>query len=286
MTIGDPTSSVMSTSTRRWLAIGLAIGAVIGLALGLLVGRNGVPAETAAPTGPPATVTVTATPEKQIVEPPAAVTEETPPSVDDPEQATDESESLTLTDPIGPVGDLSTRVDGDPLAVGSVDAPVVMVMFSDYRCPFCAQFSQTTEDPLIEKYVTNGTMRIEWRDFPIFGEESMRAAIAGRAAAKQGKFWEFNNALYAAAPGSGHPELPVDELVDFAERAGVADIDAFRADLASDDLRAAVEADRDLGNTLGVPATPSFVINGYPVRGAQPFNEFVKVIDAVLAIQD
>lgn len=83
---------------------------------------------------------------------------------------------------MGPVGDLSRRIDGDPLALGAVDAPVVMVAYSDYRCPFCAKFSRDTEPVLVEKYVDEGVLRIEWRDLPIFGEQSMSAARAGRAA--------------------------------------------------------------------------------------------------------
>lgn len=77
---------------------------------------------------------------------------------------------------IGPVGDMARRVDGDPLARGPVDAPVVLVVYSDYRCPFCAKFSHDTEPQLVDKYVEAGKLRIEWRDLPIFGEESMVAA--------------------------------------------------------------------------------------------------------------
>lgn len=186
--------------------------------------------------------------------------------------------------PIGPFGDLALRTKGDPLAVGKVDAPVVMVMFSDYRCPFCALFSQTLEQPLIDKYVDSGVLRIEWRDFPIFGSESARAAVAGRAAAAQGRFWEFNKAVYAAAPERGHPSLPDAQLVTFARQAGVADIARFTADLDNPDYIAAVAADFDEGGRIGVPATPSFIINGYPMQGAQPIGEFEQLIDTVATL--
>jgi len=187
--------------------------------------------------------------------------------------------------PIGPFGDLSRRIDGDPLALGAVDAPVVMVEFADYRCPFCAKFSQTHEPALIKKYVDTGIMRIEWRDLPIFGAQSERAAIAGRAAAAQGKFWEFNTAVYASAPQTGHPELSVPELVDFAAQAGVPDLDKFRADLDDPALKAQVAKDVDQATILGVPSTPAFVVNGYPMLGAQPIEDFYQLIDTVRSLQ-
>src|SRR5699024_7130071 len=108
---------------------------------------------------------------------------------------------------VGPLGEQARREADDPFAIGPVDAPVVMVVFSDYRCPFCARYSRVTEAELVEKYVSEGQLRIEWRDFPVFGDASMLAARAGRAAAEQDRFWEFNNAVYEAAPESGHHEL-------------------------------------------------------------------------------
>lgn len=102
--------------------------------------------------------------------------------------------------PLGPLGDLARRQPNDPMAQGSVTAPVTFIEFADFRCPFCAQFTRTTEPQLVDKYVNSGVLRIEWRDMPIFGEQSMAAARAGRAAAAQGRFWPFVNAVYQAAP--------------------------------------------------------------------------------------
>ncbi|RVW07614.1 disulfide bond formation protein [Prescottella agglutinans] len=179
---------------------------------------------------------------------------------------------------IGPVGDMSRRKDGDPLARGPVDAPVVLVVYSDYRCPFCAKFSRDTERQLVEKYVDAGVLRIEWRDLPLFGEQSMAAARAGRAAAAQGKFWEFNSALYASAPDRGHPDLSAAALRGFAERAGVPDLDRFAGDAADSALDEDIAADVLEANVIGVSSTPSFVIDGYPILGAQPLSVFEQVI--------
>ncbi|WP_137723422.1 DsbA family protein [Prescottella subtropica] len=189
-------------------------------------------------------------------------------------------ESGQSTEPtFGPVGDLARRIDGDPLARGTIDAPVTMVVFSDYRCPFCAKFSRDTEPQLVEKYVNSGQLRIEWRDLPLFGEQSRAAAVAGRAAGAQGKFWEFNSALYAAAPDRGHPEFDTATLRGFAERAGVPDLDRFDRDAASADFDRAVGSDLLEAKMLGVSSTPAFVVNGYPILGAQPFDAFTTTIE-------
>ncbi len=195
------------------------------------------------------------------------------------EQAPAGGRAATTPAPTGPLGDLARRVPGDPMALGAVDAPVVMVMFSDYRCPFCAKFSRDTEQELVDEYVTTGTLRIEWRDYPIFGPESTLGAEAGRAAAAQGRFWEFNRAVFASAPERGHPELTPDLLEQFATEAGVGDIARFRTDIADPATASAVQSDLGQASSLGVPSTPAFVINGNPVLGAQPLDDFRAAIE-------
>ncbi|MGY4708828.1 thioredoxin domain-containing protein [Mycolicibacterium sp. CBM1] len=171
------------------------------------------------------------------------------------------------------------RQPNDPFALGNPAAPVVMVMFADYRCPFCAKFSRDTEPVLVKRFVDQGTLRIEWRDFPIFGAQSMTAARAGRAAAEQGRFWEFNRVVFAAAPEKGHADLTDDTLIHFAEQAGVPDIAAFTAGMRGTAYDSAINADLDQGNSIGVPSTPAFLINDVPMVGAQPVDEFVAAID-------
>ncbi len=172
------------------------------------------------------------------------------------------------------------RVVNDPLALGEVDAPIVMVMFADYRCPFCAKFSRDTEPELVERFVSNGTLRLEWRDFPIFGDQSVLAARAGRAAAEQGKFWDFNHAVFAVAPDRGHADLTEEALIGFAEQVGVPDIDKFAAGMRGPTFDAAINADLAEATSLGVPSTPAFIVNGDPILGAQPTEEFERAIEA------
>ncbi|WP_345312942.1 DsbA family protein [Gordonia alkaliphila] len=182
----------------------------------------------------------------------------------------------------GPLGDLSRRQADDPRALGEVDAPVTMVVFSDFRCPFCAAYARDIEPQLVEKYVDTGKLRIEWRDQPIFGKESELAARAGWAAAAQGKFWEFTTDVYADAPQTGHPDLPIDVLVQHAEAAGVPDLDRFRSETLSDRYAADIAADAAPTEEFGIIGVPAFVIDGEPIVGVRPIETFEVVIDQYL----
>lgn len=178
--------------------------------------------------------------------------------------------------------DLARRTADDPTALGRVDAPVVMIEYADYRCPFCGLFSRDTLPPLVDKYVESGDLRIEWRDLPVFGEQSFAAAVAGRAAGEQGKFWEFNKAVFAEAPERGHIDLTEERLIQLAEDAGVPDLEKFQADLDSEELAAAVTKDAQEAASLGATGTPTFLVNDIPLIGAQPLAAFEQAIDGEL----
>lgn len=186
----------------------------------------------------------------------------------------------------GPLARPERLVEHDPLAVGPVDAPVVMVMFSDFLCPFCARFANQTERRLVEEYVERGLLRIEWRDLILLGEPSYAAARAGRAAAEQGRFWEFMRALYAGAPATGRQSLPPARLLELAREAGVSDLERFEREMSSSLFDAALERDGRQADSLGVTGTPTFVINGHLLVGAQPFPAFAAVLDELLAATD
>lgn len=181
------------------------------------------------------------------------------------------------------LSDLARRVPTDVAAQGSVDAPVVILEYADYRCPYCAHFDRDTLPQIITDYIDAGKVRFEWRDFPIFGDESTAAAVAARAAGEQGLFWEYHTAVFAAAPDRGHPDLPTERLIDFARQVGVPDLDRFAADLNSPELAAQVRADQTEGSAIGVSSAPTFIVNDTPVVGAQPYEAFRQAIDAELA---
>ncbi|WP_371627189.1 DsbA family protein [Streptomyces sp. NBC_01116] len=175
---------------------------------------------------------------------------------------------------------LARRDASDALAVGRADAPVVMIEYSDFQCPFCGRFARETKPELLRHYVDKGILRIEWRNFPVFGEESRQAALAGWAAGRQKKFWEFHDVVYAEPRERNSGEFSADRLAAMAREAGVPDLAKFRSDMASDQAREAVEKDQDEGFGLGVSSTPAFLVNGKPILGAQPTDTFKDAVEA------
>ncbi|MGW6743325.1 thioredoxin domain-containing protein [Streptomyces sp. NPDC055025] len=173
---------------------------------------------------------------------------------------------------------LARRGVGDPLAVGRADAPVVMVEYADFKCGYCGKFARDSEPALIKKYVEDGTLRIEWRNFPIFGNQSEAAARAAWAAGRQGRFWQFHAAAYAE--GSKEKGFAVDRLDQLAREAGVKDINRYRDDRESDAAEASVRKDQAEAYGLGATSTPSFLVNGRPIAGAQPLETFTRAIEA------
>ncbi|TLQ45030.1 DsbA family protein [Streptomyces marianii] len=173
---------------------------------------------------------------------------------------------------------LARRDAADPLALGRADAPVVMVEYADFKCGYCGKFARDTEPELIRKYVEKGVLRIEWRNFPIFGEESEAAARAAWAAGRQGRFWQFHKAAYA--DGAKEKGFGEQQLRELAAVAGVKDLARFTRDADSEEARQAVARDQEEGYGLGATSTPSFVVNGRPIAGAQPAGTFVDAIEA------
>ncbi len=126
----------------------------------------------------------------------------------------------------------------------------------------------------MQEYVEEGTLRIEWRDFPYLGQESVNAAVAARAAQAQGKFWEYHDLLYHNQPGG----FPDEKLVELAREAGL-DEKRFQADLASNEYEQIVVEDFRGGQQRGISGTPTFIINGKVLAGMQPVRVFEDAIE-------
>lgn len=174
---------------------------------------------------------------------------------------------------------LARRDTSDALAVGRADAPVVMIEYSDFQCPFCGQFARKTGPELLRSYVDKGILRIEWRNFPVFGEESEQAALVSWAAGQQKKFWKFHDVAYSKPRERNTGEFDAENLIAIAREAGISDIEQFQADMASDKARSAVQKDQEEGYSLGVTSTPAFLINGKPILGAQPTATFKEAVE-------
>ncbi len=170
---------------------------------------------------------------------------------------------------------LDVSVDDDP-ARGPEDAPIVMIEFSDYECPFCKKWRMEVYDPLFENY--GDVIRFVYRDFPIqsIHPEAVPAAVAANCAGEQGKYWEYHDLLFL-----GGREYGRETYLAYAEELEL-DMEAFEACLESEEQRQEVLDDFNDGVRLGVRGTPTFFINGLPVVGAQPFSVFQQIIEQEL----
>lgn len=189
------------------------------------------------------------------------------------------------TEVVGPsqpdLTEVERRDEDDLLAAGPVDAPVTLVVFSDYQCPFCARWSTETL-PLMMDHADAGDLRIEWRDVNVFGEASERAARASYAAGEQGMFWEYHDELFAGGATRSEGELSDEALVALAADLGL-DTDQFETDLASEKTAEQIAANQQLGLDLGAYSTPAFILGGQPIMGAQPTQVFQDTFTAALA---
>lgn len=179
--------------------------------------------------------------------------------------------ALPLNPTDGPRMDVS--VDDDP-ALGPIDAPITIVEFSDFNCPYCQRFQQQTFQPLMDAFPDQ--IRFVYRDFPITSQDSFYAAQAAECAGDQGAYWEYHDALFSGAHGLGDSAYR-----QYAEDLGL-DADALMT--CVDDGRYAdeVQADAQEAASLGVSGTPTFFINGIPLVGAQPLSRFTQVINEEL----
>jgi protein-disulfide isomerase len=174
--------------------------------------------------------------------------------------------------------DMMALTDDDPRK-GSDDAPVIIVEFSDFQCPFCAQATVTIEE-VVETYGDN--VLLVYRDFPLHSihPEAGKAAEAAQCAFEQDKFWEYHDILFEKQrewSGVGVPKFK-----EYAVSLSL-DSEAFNTCLDSGVYTAEVEADLQEGTHFGVTGTPAFFINGRKVSGAQPFSAFQQIIDEELA---
>jgi protein-disulfide isomerase len=174
-----------------------------------------------------------------------------------------------------PVFRAEVSVDGAPFK-GSATAPVTIVEFTDFHCPFCKRVLPTLGQ-LESQY--GDKVKLVFRDYPIdnLHPGARKAHEAARCAHDQGKFWAYHDLLFANAPKAS-PE----QLKTSAQEVGL-DVPAFEQCVSSGTYQAAVQRDVEEATRVGVTGTPAFFINGRLVSGAQPLESFVRVIEEELA---
>jgi len=165
---------------------------------------------------------------------------------------------------------------------GSPDAPVTMVEFSDFMCPYCARFATETLPKIEEEYVETGKVMVVFRHFPVHGEPSIQVAEATLCAHEQHRFWEYHDRLFADSLTQGSRVFSLENLKALAAELGL-DTERFNRCVDCRRYSEAVQEDIAEGNRLGVRGTPTFFINGREILGAQPYETFQRAIEEELA---
>jgi protein-disulfide isomerase len=168
------------------------------------------------------------------------------------------------------------EVNYDPARVrGNPKAPVMIVEFSDYQCPYCHQVEPTVK-ALLAKY--GDKVSLSYRDFPLTQIHSQAeiAAEASRCALEQGKFWEYHDQLFIAS------KLEKDALIGYARDLKL-DEKQFEVCLTSEKYKADIVKDLQDGRKSGITGTPGFFINGIEASGNQPQEAFARIIDDELS---
>ena len=179
--------------------------------------------------------------------------------------------------------------DNDPV-IGNLDAPITIIEFSDFQCPFCARFHTQTLPSILEEYIEQGKVKLVFRDFPIqsIHPNALPASVAAECANEQGKFREMHDMLFEKQNEWNKLET-AETLSSFSQYAASMQLEqsAFDSCLTSGKYIDEIKNDLNDGREYGVSGTPGFFVGndqiGYvELKGAQPFDSFKKVIDAQL----
>ncbi len=172
--------------------------------------------------------------------------------------------------------DLTALADDDAVK-GDKNAPITMVEFSDYECPFCEKFYSETYSQIEKNYIKTGKVKFIYRDFPLgFHQNAQKAAEAAECAGEQGKYYEMHNKLFEKGVSGGSAGFK-----QYAKELGL-DQNKFNQCLDSGEMASEVKKDLADGSKLGVSGTPAFFINGQEVVGAQPYAVFEQIIEQEL----
>jgi len=181
--------------------------------------------------------------------------------------------------PAAPTEPVKVSVAGAPV-MGDKKAPVTILEFSDFECPFCGRFVQQTMPQIVSDYIDKGKAKLYFRNFPLgFHANARPAALAAQCARDQGgdeMFFKFHDKVY-----NNQPSLSAESLKKWAGELGL-DMAKFNGCVDSKKFDSVIDKDYSEGQSYGVSGTPAFFINGRLISGAQPFESFKTVIDEEL----
>ena len=167
-------------------------------------------------------------------------------------------------------------------AIGPANAPVTVEVWSDYQCPFCQRFATTWEPALTDKYAANGQVRVIYRDYAFIGDESVKAAIAARAAELQGNYWQYHDYLFANQNGENKGWFSESRLQGIAQAVGL-DVAAFNTARGDPQIRQSVLAETAQGRSLGITGTPTIAIDGQLRTDLTSYDKLEAAVEAALA---
>ena len=168
--------------------------------------------------------------------------------------------------------------------LGDPKAPVTLIEFGDYQCPFCGRFFEQVELPLREEYIKTGKVKMVFRNFQFLGPESTAAAEAAECAKDQKQFWAYHDVLYETEIKDGRENngnLNRDLFLKLADELKL-DHSTFTSCFDSKKYTGQVEKDTDNAKVLGVNSTPTTFINSQKIQGALPYAQFQAAIDSIL----
>ncbi len=177
----------------------------------------------------------------------------------------------------------------DPRAQGDPDAPIVVVEFSDFQCPFCASFSREVRPRIEERYISTGKVRFVYRDFPLMSIHpgALLAAHIANCAGEQGAFWQMHERIFAGMERREWSSGSADDFRTFLKYAEELNLDAARVQQCVESNRYGprIQSDMREAQQAGVRSTPSFLINGQLLVGAQPFEVWERIFETILNSQ-
>lgn len=181
---------------------------------------------------------------------------------------------------VAPSEKVSVSADDDAF-LGNENAPVTIIEFSDYQCPFCERFYSNTLPSLKKEYIDTGKVKLVYRDFPLsFHENAQKAAEAAETARELGgddAYWKMHDKIF-----ENQGALSREDLIAYAKQISLDD-KKFTGLLDSSKYRNEVQKDFADGQSAGVQGTPTFFVNGRILVGAQPFEAFKQIIEEELA---
>jgi len=197
---------------------------------------------------------------------------------------------VVVEDESGTEEQIIINVDEDDDAVmGVEDAPILMVEFSDYQCPFCRKFYNETLPQIKENYIDTGLVKFVYRDLPLVSlghSDATPAANAAECAREQegdDMYFAYHDLIFEGQNelGNGTVAIPGESLYAYAEELGL-DMDEFTSCQEDMDYQDEIDADTAVARSIGIGGTPAFVINGEVVTGAYPYETFEALFEQLL----